>query len=267
MATGGSSMSSSSSIGNSSLSSSSSSSSLSSPNALTAPLQQANNLYAPNQNGFPNDTDTNNLLLDLSSNGFDFFANQQGGQSNGLLQQATASQQYQHLQQQQQQQQYNANQPFPSQQQQRPAHEMMMDQLRQLSASNQRANEVEDVSNMYDKMLINKQHAGPGAMAHMSQLQQQHNLSVSSLSATPSPSSLSSSSSLNVGMDNNHHGGMMRNQQHTGMNTLGNGPDSMDETESLCDDYPTPSSNFLKVTKTTLDQWSLSIINNSSFFL
>ena len=143
---------------------------------------------------------------------------------------------------------------------------MMMDQLRQLSASNQRANEVEDVSNMYDKMLINKQHAGPGAMAHMSQLQQQHNLSVSSLSATPSPSSLSSSSSLNVGMDNNHHGGMMRNQQHAGMNTLGNGPDSMDETESLCDDYPTPSSNFLKVTKTTLDQWSLSIINNSSFF-
>lgn len=39
----------------------------------------------------------------------------------------------------------------------------------------------------------------------------------------------------------------MRNQHPTttATNLLG-GQDSMDETESLCDDYPTPSSNFLK---------------------
>ena len=129
---------------------------------------------------------------------------------------------------------------------------MMMDQLRQFSASNKRSNEVEDVSNMYDKMLINKQHTGPGLMGLMPQLHQQHNLSVSSLSATSSPSSMSSSSSLNVGMDNQ---AIVRSQQHAGMTkldttttTMLGGPDSMDETDSLCDDYPTPSYSFLKVT-------------------
>ena len=166
--------------------------------------------------------DQNNLILDINLNvaNFDFFSNQQGAgmQPNvGLLQQAAGSQPQQ--QQQNYQQSYaNMNQSL-QQQQPRPQNEL---------------EDVSNMSNMYDKMLINK--TGNGLMAP------QHN-SVSSLaSTTSSPSSMSSSSSLNV-MDN---GQMMRNQQ-TGIKLDNILPDAMDEADSLCDDYPTPSSNFLKV--------------------